>query len=301
MDNLTLVGICIALGIGLQRVHVFRAAPEVLNAWVIWVALPALMFYYLPEISWHPDLIGLVAVPWLTLGLTAGLVLMLARGLGWSRNTTGAMLMVATLGNTSFLGIPMLEALLGPESIPYALLYDQAGSFLAVVLYLPFVVALYAGDGRFSWRKVLHKMFTFPPMIAAIITILTWQLPRPEWLQHNLLRLANTLVPVAMVAVGLQMRLHLPQGLVRPLVLGMVIKMVVLPALALGLIILMGMQGLIARTTLLEAAMPTMITAGIVAASHNLQPRLAAAMVGWGVVVSFFTLPVWAWIAERVF
>ncbi len=300
MENLTLVALCIVLGWLLQRVHVFKSAPEVLNAWVIWVALPAVIFFYLPQIRFDERLLGLVAVPWVLLALTAGLVLWLSRQLKWSKNTTGALLMLVPLGNTSFLGIPMLQALVGDESIPYALVYDQAGSFLAVVLYLPLIAAFYAGEGRFSWRKVLHKMFTFPPMIAALLTFLTWSLPRPEWLQLNLLRLAETLVPVAMVAVGLQLKFKLPQGLGQPFVIGMAIKMGLMPLLALWLIVLLDMHGLPAQTALLEAAMPTMITAGVVAASHHLQPRLASAMVGWGVLVSFFTLPLWAQLAHQL-
>ncbi|WP_294945241.1 AEC family transporter [Sulfurivirga sp.] len=300
MENLTLVALCVLIGLLLQRVHVFHAAPEVLNAWVIWVALPAVILHYLPQIHFSADLLGLVVVPWTLLAFTAGLVLWLGRLFGWSRNTIGALLMLAPLGNTSFLGIPMLEALLGDQSIPYALVYDQAGSFLAVVLYLPFVAAFYAGDGQFSWRRVLHKMFTFPPMIAALVTFATWTLPRPDWLESNLIRLADTLVPVAMVAVGLQLKLRLPQGLGQPFAVGMALKMGLMPLMALWLIQLLEMRGLPARTALLEAAMPTMITAGAVAASHNLQPRLAAAMVGWGVLAAFITLPLWSLVGRSL-
>ncbi len=300
MENLTLVALCVLIGLLLQRVHVFKAAHEVLNAWVIWIALPAVILHYLPLLHFDQSLLGLITIPWVTLALIAGLVLWLGRQLRWSRNTIGALLMLAPLGNTSFLGIPMLQALLGDESIPYALVYDQAGSFLAVVLYLPFVAAFYAGDGVFSWRKVIHKMITFPPMIAAVVTFATWTLPRPDWLEANLIRLADTLVPVAMVAVGLQLKLRLPQGLAQPFAVGMVLKLGLLPLLALWLIQLLEMHGLPAQTALLEAAMPTMITAGVVAASHNLQPRLAAAMVGWGVLVSFATLSLWALIARTL-
>ncbi|HID00150.1 MAG TPA: AEC family transporter [Piscirickettsiaceae bacterium] len=298
MENLTLVALCILIGLALQRVHAFRTAPQVLNAWVIWVALPAVIVHYLPQIQFSRELIGLVVVPWVLLGLTAALVLAAGRLLGWSRNTVGALLMLVPLGNTSFLGIPMLQALLGEASIPYALVYDQAGSFLAVVLYLPFIAALYAGEGHFSWRRVVHKMVTFPPMIAALFTLATWRFEWPLWLETNLIRLADTLVPVAMVAVGLQLRLRLPEGLGGPFAFGMAVKMGLMPLLAWGLIRLLEMQGVVAQTTLLEAAMPTMITAAVVATSHQLQPRLAAAMVGWGVLAAFVTLPAWAQVAR---
>jgi predicted permease len=40
--------------------------------------------------------------------------------------------------------------------------------------------------------------------------------------------------------------------------------------------------------------MPSMVTAGALAISHGLAPRLAAAMVGYGVLLSLLTLPLWA-------
>jgi len=44
----------------------------------------------------------------------------------------------------------------------------------------------------------------------------------------------------------------------------------------------------------LEAAMPSMVTAGALAIAHGLAPRLAAAMVGYGLLLSLLTLPLWA-------
>jgi predicted permease len=37
-----------------------------------------------------------------------------------------------------------------------------------------------------------------------------------------------------------------------------------------------------------------MVTAGALAIAHNLAPRLAAAMVGYGLLLSLLTLPLWA-------
>lgn len=67
-----------------------------------------------------------------------------------------------------------------------------------------------------------------------------------------------------------------------------------MPAFALWLVPLLGLHGDMARTVVLESAMPSMITAGALAIAHNLAPRLAAAMVGYGLLLSLLTLPLWA-------
>ena len=46
--------------------------------------------------------------------------------------------------------------------------------------------------------------------------------------------------------------------------------------------------------------MPTMITAGALAIAHNLAPRLAAALVGYGILLSLLTLPAWLWLLEQL-
>ena len=53
------------------------------------------------------------------------------------------------------------------------------------------------------------------------------------------------------------------------------------------------MHGAMLQVNVLESAMPTMITAGALAIAHNLAPRLAAALVGYGILLSLVTLPAW--------
>ena len=67
----------------------------------------------------------------------------------------------------------------------------------------------------------------------------------------------------------------------------------VLPALALGLGLLFGMDSLMRSAVVLEAAMAPMITASALAISHRLAPGLAAAMVGYGIPISLLTLFGW--------
>jgi predicted permease len=100
--------------------------------------------------------------------------------------------------------------------------------------------------------------------------------------------------------VGLSIQLKLPRDEVKPLAIGLLLKLVLLPALALPLGLLFGMQGAMLQVNVLESAMPTMITAGALAIAHNLAPRLAAALVGYGILLSLLTLPAWAWVLQHM-
>lgn len=97
-----------------------------------------------------------------------------------------------------------------------------------------------------------------------------------------------------MLTIGLSVKLALPRDELKPLASGLLLKLLAMPALAWLLVRAIGMQGDMARTTVLESAMPSMVTAGALAISHNLAPRLAAAVVGYGLLLSLLTLPLWA-------
>src|SRR5699024_7737500 len=106
------------------------SAPEVLNRVVIMLCLPALIFIHVPTLEASLALLPLVIVPWLLLLVSIAIVLPLARWLKMRREAVAVLLLLLPLGNTSFLGFPLTEALLGADSVRYAVVYDQFGSFL---------------------------------------------------------------------------------------------------------------------------------------------------------------------------
>ncbi len=98
------------------------------------------------------------------------------------------------------------------------------------------------------------------------------------------------MLPLVMLAVGLSIRLRLSRSELTPLGIGLLLKLLVMPALAVPLAWLFGLHGTMLQVNVLESAMPTMITAAALAISHQLAPRLAAAMVGYGIVFSLVAL-----------
>ena len=73
-----------------------------------------------------------------------------------------------------------------------------------------------------------------------------------------------------------------------------------MPALAVPISLAFGMPALMFKANVLESAMPTMISAAALAMAHGLAPRLSAALVGYGIVLSLLTLPAWAWLLGRM-
>ena len=231
-------------------------------------------------------------MPWALLALTAAAVLLLARLFRWPRQTTGSLLLLAPLGNTSFLGFPMVTSLLGEAALPYAVIYDQLGSFLALATWGAVVIALYGqGAERPTAAALARRIATFPPFLALLAALALRPLGYHPVLARLIDALAVTLVPVVMIAVGCQLRVCVGRAVVGPLVAGLGLKLVAAPLAALALCRALGFEGPAAAATVLEAGMPPMISAGALALLAGLAPELSAALVGLGILASFVTLP----------
>lgn len=294
MSSYLLILFLIALGWLLARARALPAeTPDVLNKVVITLCLPALILIHLPGLEPSASLIPLVVIPWLLLAVTIALVLPASRWLGLSREATAALLVLIPLGNTSFLGFPLVEALLGPEFLPLAVVYDQFGSFLIVCTHVLFVVGWYGEGANPTVRSMARRILTFPPFLALIVALLLGNAWAPEWLMDLLRRFADMLLPLVTLAIGMSLKLRLLRSDRLPLALGLLGKLIVLPGLALVLALLMRAEPDIVRVAVLESAMPPMITAAALLTSAGLARSLAPAMVAWGVLLSALTVPLW--------
>lgn len=293
MENFIAILVYLLIGFGLRHLSTMhRDSGKVLNAYVIHISLPALVLLKVPSLSYSGDLLILLLIPWVTLALSWLLVMIAARLLRWDRPTIGCMLLLTPLANTAFLGIPMVRAFLGETAIPYALVYDQFGSFMALTTYGSLILVLFgSGTARPTVGALVRHVVTFPPFIALVVALLLRGETYPSLAQTLLQHLADTLVPVVMVAVGFQLTLRLSRAVLGQLAIGLVIKLMIAPLAALLVCRWLRIEGMVAQVAVFEAAMPPMVAAGAMAIAVNLAPSLAAAMVGVGVLMSFVTLP----------
>jgi predicted permease len=294
MNNLLLLILCFIAGMLLRR---FRRmpdnAPATLNSFIIHISLPALALLYIHGMHISGAVLLVAAMPWLVFGLSAGIFWLLGRWLHLPRATVGALMLVGGLGNTSFFGVPMVEAFYGKEGIATAIIVDQLGSFFALSV-LGITVAGVYSSGRPTAMEIIKRIAVFPPFIALVIALLLIPVEYADWFSLLLKRLGDTLAPLALLSVGMQLRMgHIAEHK-RNLALGLAFKLLLAPlAIYLLYVQLLGAHGQAIQVTLFEAAMPPMITAAIVASEHDLDPPLANLLVAVGLILSFFTLSVW--------
>lgn len=300
-DAFALILTMLALGMVFARLRVFPDnAADVLNRVVLYVCLPAAVLTYVPRLHVDASLLGVVVTPWVLTAATIALVGLATRLFGFRRDEHAVLLLCVALCNSSFIGYPMVRALLGEHALPYAVVYDQFGTFVLLSTFGLYVLARYGGDAPPTAREIGLRILKFPPVWALLVGLTLMPEQPPAWIGGALQKLADALLPLVMLAVGLTIQLKLPRDEVKPLAVGLLLRLLVMPALALPLSLAFGMSGEMLQANVLESAMPTMITAAALAISHQLAPRLAAALVGYGILLSLATLPMWAWVVGRL-
>jgi len=301
MNSITLLAVCLCAGMLLRRTGRFPdSTPKVLNGYVIHLALPALALLHVHRLTIRPDLLLTGLMSWIVFAAAYLFFRFLERRRMFDRPTTAALILVAGLGNTSFVGLPMIEAWYGKEMLGVGVIADQIGTFPALTTLGILVAARYASGGV-SRKETIRKILLFPPFQALILALVTKPLAYPEWMTTILVKLGDTVTPLALVSVGYQLRLSQMGGELKGLSIGLAYKLILAPALiALLYLGILGVRGEIIQVTVFEAAMAPMITAGIVAVDHDFNPRLVALLLGVGIPVSFLTLPLW-WYLLRAF
>jgi predicted permease len=301
MSNIILLFLCMLIGVALRR---YRRVPDnahlAINGFIVNVSLPALTLLQIHGIKLQSTLAYAVAMPWLLFIIAALFFWGLSRFLHFTPATTGGLILVAGLGNTSFVGLPMIESFYGANGMPIGILIDQLGTYL-VLSTLGIAVAALFSSATPSGAGILKRICSFPPFIALFVSLLLWPVEYPDWLVAVLRRLGDTLAPLALVSVGLQLRLDQLSGIKVPLSLGIAFKLLVGPALVMLVYVgLLRAAGNVVQITLFESAMGPMIGASIVAIQHGLNPPLITLLVGIGITASFLSLPLWWYVLQGV-
>jgi len=300
-DAFALILAMLALGMVFARLRTFPDnAADTLNRVVLYLCLPAAVLLYVPRLQLDLSLLGIIVTPWLLMLLSLALVSLATRVFGFERQVHAVLLLCVALCNSSFIGYPMVRALLGEQALPYAVVYDQFGTFVLLSTFGLYVLARYSGDTPPGAGQILLRIVRFPPLWALVFALTLMPATPPSWIALALKNLADAMLPLVMLAVGLTIQLRLSRAELLPLGVGLLLKLIVLPAVAIPLSLAFGLSGDMLRVNVLETAMPTMITAAALAIAHQLAPRLAAAMVGYGIVLSLATLPAWVWVLERM-
>ncbi len=205
----------------------------------------------------------------------------------------------AAFPNATYLGLPVLDQVLGPWSKSTVLQYDLFAC-TPILLSLGILMAKYYGSQEVKVHP-LRELLKVPPLWAVTIamTLNFMGIEQAEVVHSVLSILAGGVVPLMLIALGMSIRWDALKLKFLPILLPVaLISLFIVPASVCFMGNLIGLAEHKAMATVLIAAMPTMVFGIVICERYQLDSELYAAAVTLTTVCSLITLPIWfGWVA----
>ena len=294
MQNLFIVFGFLSLGFFISRyLFTVNQLPQRLNKFIINVSFPAVILLTAPAISFQYDALFSATAPWMIILIVAVSTTLITKQLGWSKEIRTVILLLAALGNTGFVGIPLAKAFFSTEQLGHAIMYDQMGSFLAFITYGTFVISKQLSDNSgVRWQNVIKRVITFPPFLSFIIAMLIPQDIYPEILLTSLHYLALTIIPLAMLSIGMTLQFHVDTEYRVPLMIGLSFKLVLAPVLILVSGLVLGKTPDLIEICIFQAALPPSVACSILLLNENILPKFVRSFMAISTLASIISVPI---------
>jgi malonate transporter len=206
-------------------------------------------------------------------------------------------------GATRFHGFVAI-AVIGP-------LYGDAGvtlAALALAIMVPLlnvisvvVLSVYGhSDTRPQVIAVAKKIVTNPLIIACIVGLLFNWLGLPDILYETIGIIGAGGLGLALLAVGAGMNFGQAAQHKMLLTIGVLTRLIGMPAIVIAMSWLVGLDGTARTVAIIAGAVPTAASAYVMARKMGGNAELMSSIVTFQVIVAFFTLPLFIYIAEQL-
>ncbi|MFK5881218.1 MAG: AEC family transporter [Sulfurospirillum sp.] len=265
-----------------------------LTEFVIYFSLPALALSKIRVLEFNDVIFKVILVSYIAMFSAFLISLMIGKILKLSRKDLATFMIVSIFGNTSFVGFSYIESLYSMKEIVYALVYDQIGSFVALLTFGVAIISWGGGKKEDFKKDVVKQIFLSPPLIAIVLAIYFHGSYFPPYLEGILDKLQATLIPLVTIIVGMKLELKALMKQFRENVIALFIKMFLVPFILFGIMhMFFDMSQIWAKVTFLEVAMPPMTMATVYAIKGGLNKILAINTLALGVIVSFVSIVAW--------
>jgi predicted permease len=205
--------------------------------------------------------------------------------------------MTASMTNTGFVALPVLQAIYGPRAVLPAAI---ATVFVAVIMFPLAVILLEFGQlgayGTHAAGLVTVKHVVLNPLVISTLIGMLWsalnlRMPAPVTAYFGIL--ADALTPCALFAIGLGLSIAGVRANLGRALLISAVKLVIMPLIVYGLSVSLGLDPLYTIAAVICAAVPTAKTVYILAGEYHCEEILVASTISMTTLLSVVSLVVW--------
>ena len=276
-----------------------KDAHKGINAWILYLAMPAVSFTYLPHIKWSADLLFPMLAPVVMFFGAWVYFRFYSAHSSISKPTIAGLTLAGGISNASFLGFPMVAAFYSEKDIAIAVICDQVGFTLLATVGIALAINA-SQEQRPSPKLFFKKILSFPAFWSCTLALILPRYINISPLDPFFAKLAGTVAPLALFSIGLQLKFKGYKQELKRISVTLFYKLMIAPAIGILIALAFHLRGIITQVTIFEMAMPPLMSAGIVADQYKLNPQLANLVVGIGLLVGIATASCW-WLVLQYF
>ncbi|MGG6309335.1 AEC family transporter [Paenibacillus macerans] len=252
--------------------------------------LPATIFIKLYSADISPGLFKEIVLFFVVCMLALYLVCKLSsKILRHNRGMTVAFTNSVLFDNSGNYAIPLNQLVFGgnPLALSIQVLIMSFQSFLT---FSYGVIALQSLDAK-RWKALLGY-FKMPVFYALVLGLLfnAIGIRLPDMIFRPLEYVSNALVAIALLTLGAQIANLRMQSIRFPVMLSLVLRLLISPAIALMVIALFELDGLAAQTLLVSSGMPSSVNSAILAQEYDNESEFASQAVLFSTLLNAFTI-----------
>lgn len=215
----------------------------------------------------------------------------------------GVFINVMTFTNCVLVGFPIIISLFGEEAAAVGMVYYMVNT----ICFWTIGVQLLREDGGQKsslFSKAGLKKLLSPPLLGFLlgVVLVILGLSLPAVLANPVSQLGGCATPMAMMFVGCILRDAdwSKLKISRDLLLVLLFRFIVCPALMLGVVYVMPLPALNKQVFFLLSSMPAMTQLSVMSKESGSDVEFASLLIAVTTVLSIFMIPVYAWIVTLV-
>lgn len=276
--NIIPIFVLVVVGYLLRRFNIIKLSwTKTLNNFVYFVSLPALIISGFSGLAWsNTATLNLLAQNTLIIVVFSVLVTLLLLILPIKSKQRAVILLGATMGNTVYLGVPLVSNLL-PESP----IITAVGVVQLVISMLCALVAIeFVFVGSRNITEIIKRICYNPLLISAIVGVslsfIDFSSDYDGFVRIPIQMIATTASPLALIALGSFLYAHKPNKNWLQVIFATSLKLLGLPIFAYFVMHYIGQSAYSSNVTVLMSCMPVAVTAFVISEKYNLDTQFAA-------------------------
>ncbi|MDR3292335.1 MAG: AEC family transporter [Methanobrevibacter sp.] len=193
------------------------------------------------------------------------------------------------LGNTAYLGYPIVSGIFGDDGLVRAIFFDISTPILFLFLSIILIISS-GGSLKDSFKKVLGFPVLWGVSFGIIFNI--FNIPIGDVLENTIKNIGVATVPLAMFSLGLSLDFSRMKKNIKIVSFISSIKLILYPLLSFVVVILLNLTELEFKVGIIESARPSSILSLILASNYGLDHELVADCIFLSTILSFITLPI---------